>query len=231
MLPIFSKMKKNSAEQGDSKLPVETIIQRTTHNINMIKENRYKTEVVPDGTHVSMEVDTGSRVTLLNKRDFQKISDVESLQPAKLILRGYTGNQITCLGEKSMKVEINGEVKEVIVRVVDGDGPSLLGRDLISKFTLPWENILNVACTKLEGILENYPGLFDTSSIGKIKDLQVQLHVDDTRPIFKKASPVPYAIREKYETTDTLEEQGIIKKVEYSEWASPVVPIMKPNGD
>ena len=54
-----------------------------------------------------MEVDTGSGVTLLNKRDFQKISDVESLQPSILILRGYTGNQITCLGEKSMKVEIN----------------------------------------------------------------------------------------------------------------------------
>ena len=45
-----------------------------------------------------MEIDTGSGVTLLSKTDFNKINgEVKSLQPSKLILKGYTGNKIQCI--------------------------------------------------------------------------------------------------------------------------------------
>ena len=75
--------------------------------------NSYKTDVILNGRNVSMEIDTGSGVTLLSKSDFNKIGGkLKSLQASRLILRGYTGDQIPCLGEKSMKVEINGQVKE-----------------------------------------------------------------------------------------------------------------------
>ena len=68
--------------------------------------------------------------------------------------------------------------------------------------------------------------------MGKLEGLQVQLHVNGSKSIFKKARPVPYAIRTKYEESlNKLEEQGIIEKVEFSEWASPVVPVLKPNCD
>jgi len=53
--------------------------------------------------------------------------------------------------------------------------------------------------------------------VGKLEGLQVQLHVNGSKSIFKKARPVPYAIRTKYEESlNKLEEQGILEKVEFS---------------
>ena len=210
----------------------EEVVEGPTHMINLVRQNSYKTEVKLDGRSTVMEIDTGSGVTLLSRTDFSKINgEVKSLQPSKIILKGYTGNKIQCLGEKMMSVEINNQAKEVIIRVVDGEGPSLLGRDLISSFTLPWENIFKVNSSEYDDVLKKYSNLFDETTVGKIEGLQVQLHVDDSKPVFKKARPVPYAIRSKYEESlDSLEKKGIIEKVEFSEWASPVVPVIKTDG-
>ena len=47
----------------------------------------------------------------------------------------------------------------------------------------------------------------------------------------KKARPVPFAIRDKYEAAlNKLVEEDIIEKVNHSEWAPPIVPVIKPDG-
>ena len=50
----------------------------------------------------------------------------------------------------------------LLISVVQG--PSLLGRDMMSKFTLPWQDII-----------QQYSDLFETSSVGKLKGIQVLL--------------------------------------------------------
>ena len=51
-----------------------------------------------------------------------------------------------------------------------------------------------------------------------------------TKPIFCKACPVPYTIRPKLVVElDRLQCEGIIERVQFSEWASPIVPVMKPD--
>ena len=81
-----------------------------THMINLIRQNAYKIGVKLDGENVFMEIDTGSGVTLLSRKDFESIDgDIGSLKPSKLILRGYSGGTIGCLGEKVMRVEIDNQ--------------------------------------------------------------------------------------------------------------------------
>ena len=63
--------------------------------------------------------------------------NLSTLDRRSLILKSYTGDLITCFGEKSMKVKIEDQETDVTIRVVDGPGPSLLGRDLMEKITLP----------------------------------------------------------------------------------------------
>ena len=49
--------------------------------------------------------------------------------------------------------------------------------------------------------------------------------------MFHKARPVPYALRDKIEQgLKRLEKEGTIEPVPFSEWATPIDPIMKQDG-
>ncbi|XP_068680361.1 uncharacterized protein [Montipora foliosa] len=77
-----------------------------------------------------------------------------------------------------------------------------------------------------------YPNLFDNTTVGKLKGIQVSLRVKEANPVFIKPRVVPFALRSKYEEAlEKLVAEDIIEKVEHSEWVSPTVPIVKPNGD
>ncbi|KAK3771494.1 hypothetical protein RRG08_059533 [Elysia crispata] len=99
----------------------------------------------------------------------------------------------------------------------------------MTKFTLPWKTIFKITRTEAD-IISQYPKLFE-KGLGKLKDSQVSLRVCDESPIFQKARPVLFAIRDKYETAlNKLVEEDIIEKVNHSEWASPIVPVITPDG-
>ena len=52
----------------------------------------------------------------------------------------------------------------------------------------------------------------------------------DAVPKYCKARPVPYAMKEKIEEElKRLQEEGTIEPVQHSEWAAPIVPILKPD--
>ena len=184
---------------------------------------------------IAMELDTGSGVTVLSERDFKKCNgDVRTLQKPSVTLTGFSGMKIKCIGETTLPVTIAGKTENVLLRVVDNDGPSLLGRDLLNSFTLPWKQMFAERVHRILGtdtIKAEFPHLFDLSTLGKMQGVRVTLHVDDSKPIFHKARTVPYHIRENYEVAlDKLERDGVIRKVTHSEWASPTVPVRKPDG-
>ncbi|KAF7686487.1 hypothetical protein C0J45_22906 [Silurus meridionalis] len=80
----------------------------------------------------------------------------------------------------------------------------------------------------LEQIIENAESVFQ-KGIGTLKGIKASLELEeDTSPKFFKARPVPYAIRPKVEAElDNLEKMEILTKVEWSEWATPIVPVIK----
>ena len=66
-----------------------------------------------------------------------------------------------------------------------------------------------------------------------MKDVLVKIPVpSETKTIFYKARPVPYAIKEKVENEllECLVKEGIFEPLEYSEWAVPTVPVQKSDG-
>ena len=177
-----------------------------------------------------MEVDTGSSGTLLDSVDYTKLGgEVTTLRPPTVLFRSCTGDIIQCLGEEEMDVKLRDQVGTLLIRVVQG--LSLLGRDMMSKFTLPLQNIFSTISTAAEDIVQQYPNLLDTSSEAKLKGIQVSLRVSEESPVFTKARVVPFAIRSKYEGALEKMIDDIIEKVEHSEWASPTFPIVKANGD
>ena len=167
----------------------------------------------------------------LSSTDFSKLGDhIETLKSPTVILKSYTGNIIECLGGKEMELKIGDQLDTLLFSVVKG--PSILGRDLISEFKLPWQNIFHMVSTTSEDIVSQYPNLFNNTTVGKLKGIQVRLRVKEANPVFIKPRVVPFVIRSKYEETlEKLVAEDIIEEVEHSEWASPTVSIVKPNGD
>ena len=54
---------------------------------------------------------------------------------------------------------------------------------------------------------------------------------EGSQPKFCKARPVPYAMKPKVEVElKRLEKEGILRKVKFSDWATPIVPVAKSNG-
>ena len=98
-----------------------------------------------------MEVDTGSSGTLLGSTDYTRLGgELTTLRPPTVLFKSCTGDIIQCLGEEEMDVKLRDQVGTLLIRVVQG--PSLLVRDMMSKLTLPWQNIFSTISTAAEDI-------------------------------------------------------------------------------
>ena len=70
-----------------------------------------------------------------------------------------------------------------------------------------------------------------STELGTLKDFKVSLAIDESvKPKYCKARSVPYAMRALVdEELERLEKSGVIEPVAYSEWAAPIVPVLKPD--
>ena len=71
-----------------------------------------------------------------------------------------------------------------------------------------------------------------SEELGMVRGATAKLHVDpQARPRFYRPRSVPYTMKEKVELElDHLHQQGIIEPIQFSEWAAPIVPMLKQNG-
>ncbi|XP_071113031.1 uncharacterized protein [Haliotis cracherodii] len=68
--------------------------------------------------------------------------------------------------------------------------------------------------------------------IGEFKDQKVTIEITSNVRRFYKHRNVAYTLRQKVDDElERLEKQGIIKPVQYSDWAAPIVPVVKSNGN
>ena len=119
--------------------------------------------------------------------------------------------------------------------VVKGKGPSLLGRNWLSSMRLDWASIRSVATGKSlptpDQLTSEYQELFQAGA-GTLKRFKAHFSLrEGARPRFCRPRTVPFAIKARVgEELDRLEESGILRKVDYAEWAAPIVPVPKKNG-
>ncbi|GFT78351.1 uncharacterized protein K02A2.6 [Trichonephila clavipes] len=73
--------------------------------------------------------------------------------------------------------------------------------------------------------------IFD-DKLGEINNYEAKLKLrHGVKPIFCRVRTVPFALKGRVENEiDRLEKEGIIEKVDSSEWATPVVPVVKSDG-
>jgi len=83
----------------------------------------------------------------------------------------------------------------------------------------------------LAGLLDRHKAVF-RDELGTVKGTSAKFHVDSqSRPRFYKPCPVSYAMWERVEQElDQLKHEGIIRPIEFSDWAAPIVPVLKSDG-
>ena len=119
--------------------------------------------------------------------------------------------------------------------VVNGSGPSLLGRDWLAQLKLDWQSMHNVHSPTLapsvQIIIEKHSQIFQ-EELGTIQGTTAKLQVEESEhPHFFKPRSVPLALKTKVEAElERLVEEGIVEPVNFSEWAAPIVPVMKGDG-
>ena len=90
---------------------------------------------------------------------------------------------------------------------------------------------MNSGMEMIDKYMNKYSQLFD-GSLGEYKFREIHLDIkSDAVPKFCKARPVPFAFQKQYnEELDTMIKNRTISPVESSDWGTPIVPILKPNG-
>lgn len=79
-----------------------------------------------------------------------------------------------------------------------------------------------------EGVLHNHIEVF-RKELGTLKGIKAVIALKpDHQPRFCQVIVVPYALRSKVEAEiNLLCEQGIVSPVKFSNWATPIVPVVR----
>ena len=135
---------------------------------------------------------------------------------------------LTVVGARDVKVQYEGQSATLPLLVVKGNGPTLLGRNWLGTIKINWYDIHYTPSTRLQNLLERYDVVFQ-DKLGCFQGHQAKIKVDpDAVPRYCKAHTLPYSMRAKVEEEiDRLVAEGILEPVEYSDWAAPVVAVLK----
>ena len=89
-------------------------------------------------------------------------------------------------------------------------------------------NVLNTK-TSVEEVIKRHSEVFKE----ELGTLTAKIYVEPgAKPIFHKPRPVSYFLKEKVANElQRLQTQGIISQVQFSDWAAPIVPVVKSDGD
>jgi transposase InsO family protein len=131
------------------------------------------------------------------------------------------------LGECDLPV-VKGASRVMVDFLVTSDGPCILGLDGLRKM-----NVAITLATNVDGGGGGVSELIQQCN-GNKGGMKVQpVHLDvDSDPLFFKSRPLAYGMREGVKRNiDSLVADGILSPVRSSSWATPIVTVLKANGE
>ena len=193
-------------------------------------------------TSLLMELDTGAGAPVISEEIYKKhfIMGVP-LMPSNTRLRAHTGHPLKVHGQLIAHLKYQDQSADVPLLAVEGSGPSLFGRDLLSRVRLDWTKICNIrvsetdlpqgVASQLGTTIQNHPNVFKPG-LRTVKGMTAKLEMKpDARPKFCKARLVPYALQKAVEAEyNRLGSEGIVERMEFSEWATPMIHVPKADG-
>ena len=159
-----------------------------------------------------MELDTGSAVSIIRHDLCMVKFNDKPLHKTELMLKTYTGENITPVEVLKANVEYKDQQPLLLdLYVVKSKGPVLMGRDWLYKIRLDWYAIKSLQVSQAAPLAKE--------RLQTMLDRPSETLREDSQAHFCKARAVSYALRPKVEEgLRRLQKEGILTKVEWSEW-------------
>ena len=189
-----------------------------------------------NGFPATMELDTGASYSVMGESIFRSImGDSVTIEDCSDIsLRTYMGEVLPLVGKVTVSVAYKSQVVSLPLLIVKGEGAALFGRNWLEHIRLDWSAIHSLSSNSdgLHNLLQKHQQLF-RDELGTLQGVEAVIHVPPhAQPRFYKARPIPYAMKDKVEDElQRLQAAGVISPVEFSDWAAPIVPVVKSDGN
>ncbi|CAI5445708.1 unnamed protein product [Caenorhabditis angaria] len=234
--------KKNKSKRQTNAVDTSTSPRTSEDRTSIGKFQRIFKIVKINGKSVKMRLDTGADISILNKQDWITLGRPE-LSPPLFDLKSANQQPINVYGFFRCKFDLDGQTGEGTCHVADS--LTLLGMDWIVQNDALYRSlngtaqINSVSVASLTSIRENvverlrtlFPDTF-TEGLGCCSKTKAVFHLKpDVTPIFRKARPVSYASLPLLSAEiERLVATSVLRPVEHSDWASPIVCVKKKNG-
>ncbi|XP_046964591.1 uncharacterized protein K02A2.6-like [Vanessa cardui] len=208
----------------------------TTETANNITSNENKIDYIFNveddikitcnigGTRVNMLIDSGCRHNLITRQTWevmkQNKAQVTNINrnPIKTFIAYGSAVPLELLGSFQANIQFKGVSENTTFYVVASGSRNLLGR--LTAMSL--------------GVLQINVNQIETKIFPKFKDVLVVIPIDDSvKPIVQPYRRIPIPLEEKVQSKlNELLQKDIIEEVNGpSCWVSPIVPVVKENGD
>lgn len=144
-------------------------------------------------------IDTGATVNLLDNNAHERIKMLTKLKPTnKKILPYGKQHPLPLLRKLTTDVSAHGRTTEATFYVVQEDHGSLLSHKTASELGLihivySTDIVQQPTLSVADQLMLKYPNI--TKGIGKLKNIQVKLHIDDTvKPVIQPHRLIPFHI-------------------------------------
>ncbi|KAJ1119863.1 hypothetical protein NDU88_008048 [Pleurodeles waltl] len=186
-------------------------------------------DVYVNGTRVSVLIDTGASVNVMDETLYKKLVPAPPLMSTATKIYNYGGREpLPLKGIVEVAVSSGDRSADAKFYVVAGDRGTLLGCHTAEELELVFF-ARQIYDTQVERLLQEFSQLF--VGLGRLKGKRIKLHIDHTViPVALRHRRVPFHLRPVVEEElRLLEEQGVIEKVDGpTPWVSPLVIAPKP---
>lgn len=224
------------SEDGDNWYGLNTMTVKSigvnSNRNNSGGQKKFTAKVKVNGHPIEMEVDTGAAVTVIAEHTWMDIG-APTLKHCDIRLQTWSKHQLQLLGQCQVTVEHRNNMHKLVLFVIQGHGTSLLGRNWFAALGINVAGIhtVNRESEDFKQLLRTYSDVFSEELGAQVgRKISIELK-PEAKPIFLRFRQVEFALRPLVEKEiDSLVGQGIYEPVEYSDWATPLVPVRKKDG-
>ncbi|XP_055522952.1 uncharacterized protein K02A2.6-like [Wyeomyia smithii] len=232
-----AKYSANRANSRDSKKKKWESSTKTI-TVQKVSQGRRFVNLRINNVPLRLQLDTGSDITIISYRSWVKLGRPKTAA-AVCSAKTASGDPLQLTSELQCNITLNGITKRGKCLIADPNAHlDILGIDWLNLFEL-WNRPIASYCKQVTSqqsrivseLQSRFPEVF-TDTLGFCNKTPIKLVLKGTpKPVFRPKRPVAYSMQSVVEDElNRLQSLGILKKVDFADWAAPIVVVRKPNG-